>query len=163
MCSSDLGIFGNAHIVAGGSSTTSVSPPSSQIANWTVNGSVGSNTTAASNFTNGQTTNTSIGFYRRRQNNLMTYETPNLWGFQVMGSMTMRNYASAATGNMFNSRLYSVGATYSNGPLFIGAAYEKHKAFYDQNNGAASATATGTGQLPNTPVPGDDQIGRAHV
>ena len=86
------------------------------------------------------------GGYRRRQNNLTTYETPNLAGFSGMVSVTSRNHDSAATQTQIKARLWSFGAQYSNGPLFIGAAYEKHASFY-----AVALPA------PNPAIGGDDK------
>jgi predicted porin len=122
--SNDTGVFGNAHIIAGTSSTFGIQSPSQ-----------------------GTIVNLSPAVYRRRQNNLLTYETPNLAGFSVMGAMTARGYASAATGAQFRARLWSLGAQYANGPLFVGAAYELHDNFYSRNTVAA----------PVVPVQGDDR------
>jgi len=104
--SNDTGVFGNAHIIAGSSSTFGMASASQAIN--TVN----------------------PGAYRRRQNNLATYETPNLSGFTGMIAATTRNHDSAATQTQIKSRLWSFGAQYANGPLFVGAAYEKHGNFY---------------------------------
>ena len=108
--SNDTGVFGNAHIIAGTSSTFGTSAPQQGAINAV-----------------------SPGAYRRRQNNLLTYETPNFGGFRAMGAMTSQNFASAATAQQFKTRLWSLGAQYDNGPLFVGGAFEKHSAFYDKN------------------------------
>jgi predicted porin len=126
----DTGVFGNAHIMTGTSSTFGISSPQQAI-----------NTL-------------SPAVYRRRQNNLMTYETPNFSGFTVMGAFTTRNNASSATAGQLKTRLWSIGGQYANGPLYIGAAYEKHQDFYNQNGSLV------------TPVGGDDQawhIGAAYT
>jgi predicted porin len=108
--SNDTGIWGNAHIMTGTSSTFGIAAP-------------------------GQNINTlSPAVYRRRQNNLFTYETPNFGGFTAMGAVTTRNYASAATPAQLKARLYSIGAQYANGPIFVGAAYEVHDNFYNRGS-----------------------------
>ncbi len=118
--SNDTGVFGNAHLIAGTSSTFGIAAP-------------------------GQNINTlSPAVYRRRQNNLFTYETPTFGGFKAMGAVTTRNYASAATSAQLKARLWSIGAQFANGPIFVGAAYEKHDNFYNR----------GTAALPNA---GDDK------
>jgi predicted porin len=129
----DTGVFGNAHIMTGTSSTFGMSSPQQGI-----------NTI-------------SQAAYRRRQNNLMTYETPNFSGFTVMGAFTSRNNASSATAGQLKSRLWSIGGQYANGPLYIGLAYEKHQDMYNQNLGPTAAFA---------PIGGDDQawhIGAAYT
>ena len=104
--SNDTGVFGNAHIMTGTSTTAGISSAS------------------------GTTNSLNVGVFRRRQNSLFTYETPNLSGFTGMGSVTTRNYASAATDAQLKTRLWSLGAQYNNGPVFVGLAYEKHSDFY---------------------------------
>lgn len=119
--SNDTGVFGNAHIMTGTSTTTGISSPTA--------GS-GGVVAAGATTLGGQINNLQPGVFRRRQNNLATYETPNFSGFTGMGSVTTRNYASAATSAQLKTRLWSLGGMYNNGPLFIGAAYEKHKDMY---------------------------------
>ena len=121
--SDDTGIWGNAHLMTGTSTTTGIQSPSQAAIN-----------------------NLQPAVFRRRQNNSFTYETPNFAGFSAMGMVTTRNYASAATSGQQKARLWSVGAQYANGPLFVGTAYEKHKNFYQQaivTSGVASATTGG--------------------
>jgi predicted porin len=124
--SNDTGLWGNAHIISGTSSTFGIASPQQAI-----------NTV-------------SPAVYRRRQNNLLTYETPNFSGVTVMGALTTRNHASSATALQFKTRLWSVGVQYDNGPLFVGAAYEKHDDFYDRGPTLATPLAAGI-------IPGDDQ------
>ncbi len=119
------GAFGVAHLLAGTSSTFGISAP-------------GQGSTAV-----GTVNRVSPGVFRRRQANLLTYETPSFAGFKVMGAVTTRNFASSATSAQFKTRLWSVGAQYTNGPIFVGAAYEKHNDFWNQGTAAA-------------PIPGDD-------
>lgn len=123
--SNDTGVFGNAHIISGTSSTFGLAAPGQPAASTAV----------------GTLNNVSPGVFRRRQNNLFTYETPSFGGFQVMGAVTTRNYASAATNAQIKARLWSVGAQYANGPIFVGAAYEKHDNFW--NRGTAAAPISG--------------------
>jgi len=164
--SNDTGIWGNAHMIAGGSSTYSMVPPANQIPNWSVSATnSGATMTAAANtassaFTNGQIGSVSTGAYRRRQIGLFTYETPNLSGFTGFVATTPKNFASQATSGQFNTRLWSVGGTYVNGPLSLGLAWEKHKDVYDRGTIGNVATATLNTASTNgngTGVPGSDK------
>jgi predicted porin len=80
--------------------------------------------------------------WKRREDCLTTYETPSWGGFQVMGAFSCKNrpFDEALTDGVANSdtRIWSVGATYVNGPFGIGAAYEEHKNF-----GTVGATTGG--------------------
>ncbi len=122
--SNDTGVFGNAHLMTGTSSTFSVGAPTT-----------GNVATAQ---------RVSPGVFRRRQSNSFNYETPSFGGFKVMAAVTTRNYASSATSAQQKARLWSIGAQYANGPIFVGAAYEKHDNFW--NIGTAAA-----------PIDGDDK------
>jgi predicted porin len=53
-----------------------------------------------------------------RANNSVKYASPSLNGFQFGGTYSFSNSASFA-----DNRLYSMGASYSNGGLLVGAAY----------------------------------------
>jgi predicted porin len=68
--------------------------------------------------------------WKRRESNIMQYETPKFGGFQVMGAVTAANRTSTANDNVDENnqkaRLWSIAATYANGPLGIGLAYERH-------------------------------------
>jgi predicted porin len=65
--------------------------------------------------------------WKRRESNIMQYETPRWGGFQLMGAVTGANRtASAISGSNEETRLWSAAATYANGPLGIGLAYERH-------------------------------------
>jgi predicted porin len=72
-----------------------------------------------------------VGLFSRRQNNTVNYDSPNFGGFQLMASVSALNTATSnldsAAGN--KPRLWSLGATYRNGPLNVGAAYEQHNEF----------------------------------
>ena len=71
--------------------------------------------------------------FKRRETCLTTYETPSFGGFQVMGAFSCGNRAfdDALTEDVSNrqTRIWSAAATYVNGPLGIGLAYEKHLEF----------------------------------
>lgn len=110
--SDETGIWGNSHLLTGTSTTNGIQSPSQAAA----------------------VSNLCPSVYRRRQNNLLTYETPNFSGFTAMGAVTSRNYASAATSAQLKTRLWSIGGQYANGPLYLGVAYEKHSDFYTITN-----------------------------
>jgi predicted porin len=80
--------------------------------------------------------------WKRRESNLMTYESPKFGGFQVMGAVTAANRTSAVTsGPNDQTRLWSLAGSYVNGPLGIGLAYERH------NDIGYSQTPAGTQDL----------------
>jgi predicted porin len=68
--------------------------------------------------------------WARRESAQIYSESPKFSGFQVLASFTPAN-ATRVTDATVNAkpRLYSIGGTYSNGPLKIGAGYEKHSDF----------------------------------
>ena len=87
-------------------------------------------------------TNTSnVSGFSRRQANLISYATPAMSGFQGNVSVSAANEATALTvgATITKARLYSVGATYTNGPFAAGLGYEVHKDY----NPAAAAAYTG--------------------
>ena len=72
------------------------------------------------------------GTWARRENQTMFYDTPNWNGFQAMGALSTPTVAQVAvTSNISGAkaRLWSLGATYTNGPLRVGAGYENHANF----------------------------------
>ena len=111
----DTGIYGTAFLFAGSSATT-----------------------------DGRGTPTA---WKRRQNNSFTYESPNWAGFQVMGMASVLSTANVIASGITSAvpgskpRLYSLGASYVNGPLALSTGYETHENFYTTAN-AANGTAT---------------------
>jgi len=72
----------------------------------------------------------SRGAFKRRQNNTINYDSPNFAGFQVMLATMSLNHVTAVTGGTNSKpRLWSIGAQYSAGPLYVSAGYEKHNEF----------------------------------
>ena len=69
--------------------------------------------------------------WRRREAGLIYYETPVFSGFQVLGAFNAANAATAAinTTTAAKPRVVSLGGLYKNGPLSIGAGYERHSEF----------------------------------
>ena len=132
----DTGSFGTAFLLTGGSTTTAWPGQTA--------GGAGSGGRA---------------IFKRRQNSLITYDSPNFGGFQVMAAATA---AQAATGtlqgtNNNKARIISLGAQYSAGPIYVGAGYEIHK---DANGNAAVPPVAGTAR------DGDDKgwhIGAAYT
>src|SRR5690606_36325688 len=65
--------------------------------------------------------------WKRRESNILQYETPSFGGFQLMAAVTAANRTSGVvSGSNDAARLWSGAATYVNGPLGIGLAYERH-------------------------------------
>ncbi len=124
----DTGVYGAGRILYGQSSTYSISAPNGTAAQ------LGLATTP--------------GAWRRRQNNLLSYDTPNFGGFTGMASVTVGNNQTGATNGQLKARLWSIGGQYNNGPLSLGLAYEKHKDFYGVTAaGAACPNAVAAGPV----------------
>jgi predicted porin len=66
--------------------------------------------------------------FTRRQTNMWTYATPNLAGFQGSVAYSATNEATAQVNATTSKkpRLWGLGGTYTNGPLMLGAGYERH-------------------------------------
>jgi len=66
--------------------------------------------------------------FTRRQTNLLTYESPNLAGFQGSVAVSTANEDTALVNasTVKKARMWSMGGTYTNGPFIVGAAYERH-------------------------------------
>jgi predicted porin len=86
---------------------------------------------------------TNAGLFARRQNNLISYDTPNMGGFTGMVAYTSLNTQTAVAANAVpdKPRVFSIGGGYANGPLKLGAAWERHSEFY--NNGVSTGDETG--------------------
>lgn len=92
--------------------------------------------------------NANGGSFTRRQAQTLNWHSPSWNGFQVMAGYSAsaeavegaggRTLLTSGTPNA-KPRLWSVGGSYSSGPLYLGAGYERHK---DYNPGA---TVTYTG------------------
>jgi len=96
------------------------------------------------NETAGNTGNTGTSFHRR-QNGIVQYHTPNFNGFVGMVGYSAKNESTgltptAALPQSSTPNIWSLGATYNNGPIYVGAGYEKHKG----TRVAAGATAAAT-------------------
>ncbi|MFN7087675.1 MAG: porin, partial [Burkholderiales bacterium] len=69
--------------------------------------------------------------WKRRQSSMISYDSPSLNGFQVSAGYSTANSATAATTATTSAkpRVVSLAAIYKNGPLAIGAGYERHNEF----------------------------------
>ncbi|HYC47592.1 MAG TPA: porin [Burkholderiales bacterium] len=116
----DTGIWGTAFLLTGGSTTTS----------WP-GAAAGSPASAGR------------GIFKRRQNSLITYDSPNFGGFQVMAAFTASQPSTGTLDPANNShpRILSLGGQYRAGPLFVGAGYERHK---DANGPTGVPVVAGT-------------------
>jgi hypothetical protein len=78
----------------------------------------------ASNTANGATP----ASFSRRQQNLITYDMKTMNGFDAAIAFTATNEASAATSasTIQKARMWSGMVNYTNGPLMMGANYERH-------------------------------------
>jgi len=65
--------------------------------------------------------------WKRRESGLIYYETPSFSGFQVLAAYSAANATNAVDATTAQKpRVGSIAGMYSNGPLNIAAAYEKH-------------------------------------
>jgi len=108
--SNETGIWGSSFLLTGGSTTTDNPPTGATPAR---------------------------GTFKRRQNSLLTYDSPDFGGFQVMAAFSAAQNATGTLASASNNkaRIASLGGQYSAGPLFIGAAYEKHYEFNSLTGG----------------------------
>ncbi|MGH8599072.1 MAG: porin [Burkholderiales bacterium] len=73
--------------------------------------------------------------FARRHKGLIWYDSPSFSGFKVSGAFSDNRgddtIGGVNTPDTVNGspRLYSLGLSYGNGPIFVGAGYEKHKDF----------------------------------
>jgi len=130
----DTGIFGTAQFLYGGSSTYGVTQP---IANNLCTTS-GYNTTTT-------TSQLGAGAWRRRQGNLIAYDTPTINGLTGMLATTLGNLGTGLAAGLIKPRIYSIGMMYNNGPLAAGYAFEQHQNFYTATGTGSNATL-GTGE-----------------
>jgi predicted porin len=79
--------------------------------------------------------------FSRRQNRLVTYAMPTMNGFDAQFAYSTANEATGNTSasTIQKPRLWSAMVNYTNGPLMLGAGYERHIDY----NPAAQATYTG--------------------
>jgi predicted porin len=75
--------------------------------------------------------NASRANFKRRQANVINYDSPDFAGFQVMAAYTATNQSTAITTGATNGkpRVLSLGAQYSAGPIYVSAGYERHNEF----------------------------------
>ncbi len=91
----------------------------------------------ASNAINGGTP----ASFSRRQQNLVTYDMPTMNGFDASFAFTTANEATAATSasTIQKPRMWAASVNYTNGPLMLGAGYERHQDY----NAAVLGTYSG--------------------
>lgn len=106
-------------------------------------------TRSLDNFADGVADNRSImgkaGTFDTRANNTVAYVSPSMSGFSVAAAYAVGENATAnsvlaggtATDNK-ETRAYSLSGNYSNGPLLVALAYQRH------NNGGNAAATGGT-------------------
>lgn len=121
----DTGLFGVAQLIHAGTPTTvgngnAVSTGAGAIA------TTGAGPTAGGSIVGGQ----SIATFYRRQANVVQYWTPNMGGFEARFAFTAANEeanSANAAQNGRTPRTWSAGLKYANGPLLLGAGYERHQ------------------------------------
>ncbi|HXF66259.1 MAG TPA: porin [Burkholderiales bacterium] len=103
--------------------------------------------------------------FTRRQNNTVNWHSPVWNGFQVLAAFSSADEATRGAdvpNTLSKPRLWSVGASYSSGPLYLAAGYERHKNY---NPGGPAGTAlaayaaTGGGDDSGWNILGSYQIG----
>jgi len=105
-----------------------------QMWNQTATGGNGYNTVLSTSTTL-SASNTQASF-SRRQANLITYDAPTMNGFDFSFAYSAANEATSlnSSATIQKPRLWSTMLNYSNGPLALGVAYERH---VDYNPGGA--------------------------
>ena len=124
--SGETGGFGSAAVLLGGT-TAAGAPGTAAIA------STLSTFPVAAAFAVGR------GTWSRREQNMINYDSPNFAGFQVLAAVGTATLSTAQLTTAVNKkpRTYSIGGSYSAGPLGVGLTYERHT---DQGNNAVTTT-----------------------
>jgi predicted porin len=67
--------------------------------------------------------------FRKRQNDSINYDSPNFGGFQVMGTFSSSQASIGVLDSATNNkpRIWSLGAQYTAGPLYVSGAFEEHR------------------------------------
>jgi predicted porin len=132
---STSGSFGNASLLHNGSA--------SNVGNGLLAAGVGA---APAPLGAGTGANENAGF-SRRQLNLISYHSPTWAGFQVMAAYSATDESTPLTplaaGPNGKPRLYSLGGTYTAGPLYLGLGYEQHKDYSPAGTAFAAPGAVG--------------------
>ncbi len=97
------------------------------------------------------TTSASPQGFARRQASSWNYWSPVWQGFQALASFSAGNQQTGvAAASPLDPRLWSLAAHYDNGPLYLGAAYERHNDYNPGNTTiGAGASAYGGGDDSN--------------
>jgi len=134
---------GVANLLMAGSASGAVNPTTTNASATTLSTTSVGGAAPVTVIVPGATTTTSnnpASFFRR-QANAWHYHSPVFSGFQVMADITATNETTGISeASALKPRMWSLAAHYDNGPLYLGAAYEKHK---DYNATNASTGATG--------------------
>jgi predicted porin len=86
----------------------------------------GTATTASPNFMLATASNNGRG-YQRRYSNQVSYTSPNFVGLQAQGMYALGESNTATSTTRTLNDTWGVDVTYNNGPLYLGAAYNRTK------------------------------------
>jgi len=80
--------------------------------------------------------------FKKRQRDLITYDSPTFGGFQVMAAFSSAQPATGTVTLASNNkpRVLSIGGQYSAGPLYVSAGFEQHRDY----GGAGATVPNGT-------------------
>jgi predicted porin len=67
-----------------------------------------------------------VSFYRR-QSNSVNYHSPNFGGFQIQGAFSSANEHTGLGLSPLQPRLFSTAVHWNSGPIYVGAAWERHQ------------------------------------
>jgi predicted porin len=110
----------------------------------------GVNAIIGNRFSTGSNTTGSPYSFARRHRGLLWYDSPNLNGFKVSGAFSDNDgKVNTPDSNGASPRLYSLGLSYDNGPIFVGAGYEKHKDFVRDGSSDDAWTVGGSYKFAN--------------
>lgn len=92
--------------------------------------------------------------WQRRQHDMVSYDTPNMSGFQGHFGYSTANATATTNGSTSaKPRIWSVAGLYDNGPIALGLGYERHTGFgvvggsTDDHAWAASGSYTFAGKV----------------
>jgi predicted porin len=123
------------------------------------------------NAVNAEGTGNAVSFYRR-QSNSIHYHSPQFGGFQFQGAFSTANEGTGLALSPLQPRLFSTAVHWNSGPIYVGAAWERHQDYNPGNRvvlrptvgigGAGTTVAAPSGVYSG----GDDdswQVGAAYT
>jgi predicted porin len=125
---------GSAVLLQGGTASGQANPVTTVSGPTTTTPVIAGVSTIVTTAATGTTTSGNPGSFFRRQANSLNYHSPSWNGFSFNGAFSAAN---EQTGNpeasTLSQRMYSLGAQYASGPLYVGLGYERHSDYNPGN------------------------------